>query len=110
MYGLSAGYDPVSVETINCTGTENDIRDCPTSPIDQLSSVCQQPNRTAGVICSVKDGDCIDSSVRLMDGPTFYEGRFEICRNNTWLSVCDVGVNNSHANLACGFRLHPEGE
>ena len=110
LYGLDAGYDPVALESVHCDGTEKDISDCPTSPIGQLTSTCRQPNRTAGVVCSVKDGDCVESIVRLVNGSTFYEGRYEVCRNNTWLSVCDVGVDLLHANLACEQRAHLGGE
>ena len=100
------------MEDVNCTGMENHISDCPTSPLDLLSPICREPNRTAGVICTFKDGDCANSAIRLVDGPTFYEGRVEICINNTWLSVCDIGIpaNTTLANTACEGRAHYGGE
>lgn len=112
LHGLSAGLDPVALEDVNCTGRENHISDCPTSPLDILSPTCREPNRTAGVICTFNDGDCSNSIVRLVDGPTFYEGRVEICMNNTWLSVCGIGIpaNTTLANTACESRAHYGGE
>lgn len=106
LHGLSAGLDPVSLQSVNCGGDELIIDDCATSPPGVLDSVCREPNRTAGVICSTRPGDCVESFTRLVDGPTFYEGRYEICQNNTWLSVCDVGVDESHATAACNVRGH----
>ena len=112
LHGLNAGFDPVGLEDINCTGRENHISDCPISPLDLLSPICREPNRTAGVICTFKDDNCINSTLRLVDGPTFYEGRVEICMNNSWLSVCDIGIpaNTTLANAACDRRAHLGGE
>ena len=105
--GLSAGLDPISLEEVNCDGSESSIQDCPTSPIGELSPTCLEPNRAAGVTCSIPEGDCVETiGVRLADGPNFYEGRFEVCRNNSWLSVCDVGVDSSLARIACEARGH----
>ncbi len=39
--------------------------------------------------------------VRLRDGPTPLQGRVEICKNNTWGTVCDDGWNNLDAKVAC---------
>ena len=104
--GLSAGLDPISLEEVNCDGSESSIQDCPTSLIGELSPTCLEPNRAAGVTCSVPEGDCVDPiGVRLVDGPNFFEGRYELCRNNSWLSVCDIGVDQL-ALTACEARGH----
>lgn len=107
LHGLNVGIDPMSLEDVNCDGTESNIQNCPTSPIGELSPTCLEPNRAAGVTCTLLDGDCIESiGYRLSDGPSFYEGRFEVCRNNTWLSVCDVGADAELAVIACNARAH----
>ena len=31
---------------------------------------------------------CVDGEIRLANGHTQYEGRVEICLNNTWGAVC----------------------
>ena len=111
VYGLSAGRETVALENVTCTGNEPNIANCSTSPIGQISNpVCREPNRTAGVLCSTTDDYCAEAAVRLVDGPTFYEGRVEVCRNSRWMSVCDVGVNSSHAFIACERRFHFGGE
>ena len=111
MYGLSAERETIVLEDIKCVGNESNTANCSTSPIGQISNpVCREPNRTAGVICSTTDDYCAEGALRLVDGPTFYQGRVEVCRNSRWLSVCDVGVNSTHAITACGSRFHYGGE
>ena len=111
VYGLNAGRDTVVLEDVQCIGNESNIANCSTSPIGQVSNpFCQEPNRTAGVICITAEDYCAEGSVRLVDGPTFFEGRVEVCRNSQWLSVCDVGANTTHAITACDSRFHYGGE
>ena len=107
MYGLDARREIISLEDVKCVGNESNIANCFTSPVGQISNpVCREPNRTAGVICIAADDFCAEGSLRLVDGPTFYEGRVEVCRNSRWLSVCDVGVHSTHAFTACRSRFH----
>ena len=109
--GLSGGRAPVVLEDVRCFGNESNIANCSTSPVGQISNpVCLQPNRTAGVKCSTTDDYCIGGTLRLVDGPTFYEGRVEVCRNSQWLSVCDVGVNSTLATSVCERRFHLGGK
>ena len=111
VYGLSAEQETIVLEDIKCVGNESNIANCSTSPIGQISNpVCREPNHMARVICSSTDDYCAEGALRLVDGPTFYEGRVEVCRNSHWLSVCDVGVNSTHAITACGSRFHYGGE
>ena len=79
---------------------------CPRSPIGQINnSVCLQSNRAAGVKCTLVAGSCIESQVRLVDGPAFYEGRLEVCMGNQWHSVCDAGFDTAAANSICNDGL-----
>ena len=106
LYGYDAGLDPIVLETINCTGNESNPAFCPTSPLRQITNpVCHESNRAAGVRCSSKPGSCISGATRLADGPTYYEGRLEMCRNNTWLAVCEKDFNTTTASNVCNGNL-----
>ena len=106
LYGYDTGADPIILETVNCTGSEPNAASCPTSPIGQITNpVCHESNRAAGVRCSLKPGTCFEGAARLVDGPAFYEGRLEVCRNNQWLAVCDSGFDKSTALSVCSGKL-----
>lgn len=45
--------------------------------------------------------ECYDGSVRLAGGKNTSTGRVEVCNNNTWGTVCDVGWDNQDAVAAC---------
>ena len=110
LYGYDTGADSIILETINCTGSEPNAASCPTSLIGQITNpVCRESNRAAGVRCSSKPGTCFEGATRLVDGPAFYEGRLEVCRNNQWLAVCESGFNMSNALSLCNRRLFLSG-
>ena len=48
----------------------------------------------AAVVCS--NGD-----LRLVGGTTRYEGRVELCYNETWGTICDGFWSTNDANVAC---------
>ena len=111
LYGFDTGTDPIILETVNCTGNEPNVSSCPISPLGQITNpVCHESNRTAGVGCTSKSGTCFDSSTRLVDGPTYFEGHLEVCRNNQWLAVCENGFNKSFATTTCGQLYLSGGE
>ena len=44
---------------------------------------------------------CYDGNVRLAGGDNSAIGRVEVCRNNTWGTVCDLEWNDQDAVVAC---------
>lgn len=44
---------------------------------------------------------CNDTEIRLVGGSDQYEGRIEICYNETWGTICDGLWSNNDANVAC---------
>ena len=44
---------------------------------------------------------CYDGDVRLIGGLRLYEGRVEICFNETWGTICDDGWGTQDANVTC---------
>ncbi|EFJ44986.1 hypothetical protein VOLCADRAFT_37253, partial [Volvox carteri f. nagariensis] len=47
--------------------------------------------------------------LRLMDGPNAWSGRLEICRNNVWGTICDMGWGWDDARVACRQLGFPAG-
>ena len=44
---------------------------------------------------------CTQGDIRLVGGAFDNEGRVEVCNQNQWGSVCDLGWDVNDANVAC---------
>ena len=44
---------------------------------------------------------CAESTIRLVGGANYTEGRVEICLNDEWGTVCDQMWNNTDAGVVC---------
>ena len=110
-YGQGSGT--IWLDNVNCIGTEFTIGDCSHNGwgVEDCSH-----SEDASVKCSASNGNfnlnlymykliyhyCFtDVVVRLVDGPTQYEGRVEVYHNGEWGTVCDDGWNLDDADVVC---------
>ena len=50
---------------------------------------------------------CHNGDIRLVNGATAFEGRVEICWNETWGTVCDHYWSGTDAQVACRQLGYP---
>ena len=54
---------------------------------------------------------CLEGDVRLINGRNSYQGRVEVCLNNTWGTVCQTGWGVAEARVVCRqIGFHTLGE
>ena len=45
---------------------------------------------------------CSDGEVRLVGGSLASEGHVEVCYNNQWGTICNIGWDDDDASVVCG--------
>ena len=123
-YFGSSSYGPVSIGSIQCSGSETRLQDCGLSQTP--GSACTH-SRDAGITCVGKrpimnaqlaklmvdtvfltDLVCPSGDIRLVGGSVADEGRVELCLNNAWGTICDDGFDVNDANVICRQLGYPD--
>ncbi|EFJ44984.1 hypothetical protein VOLCADRAFT_94662 [Volvox carteri f. nagariensis] len=88
-------------------------------PHSVIHSTCQKVHAVTELgpitlmTCGAKEQDKrlagTNGQLRLMDGPNAWSGRLEICRNNVWGTICDMGWGWDDARVACRQLGFPAG-
>ncbi|XP_060081997.1 deleted in malignant brain tumors 1 protein-like [Ylistrum balloti] len=111
--GFGEGSDPTWLDDVECTGSEVRLTDCrfPGWRIENCGH-----GEDAGVIClpppsppitttmplSTTPSTPQDGDIRLMDGPSDWEGRVEVYHAGQWGTVCDDGWTMNNTRVVCG--------
>jgi len=53
------------------------------------------------MLCNVLGIILNDSTIRLVGGSSYSEGRVEVLYNGVWGTICNNGWNNDNANVVC---------
>ena len=87
--------------TVECTGNEDSLIDCPHKQEDPLYCLI---NSFVRVQC---DGDeCTDNDVRIAGGLNAKEGRIEVCLSGVWGIVCGNKWDEIGARVVCRHLGH----
>ncbi|KAM9292503.1 scavenger receptor cysteine-rich domain-containing protein SCART1-like [Morus bassanus] len=87
------GTGPIWIDSFHCNGTEAHLGLCPVTALG--ASPCS-PENDAAVICSASA-----TSLRLVGGESWCDGRVEIYQGRTWGRVLDDQWDLEKANVVC---------
>ncbi|XP_033754410.1 neurotrypsin-like [Pecten maximus] len=87
-YGAGSG----SIHKFGCGGRESRLVEC-----DLIRGGTCSHHEDVGVRCQPHT----DGTIRMVGGPTEFEGRLEIWRGLEWGNVCDIGWYPDNAQVVC---------
>ena len=89
-----------SISGFACNGTEPSLSACPV--VSGAASTC---SLAASVVCQLRDvaraGNCTHGDIRLVNGTSQINGRFEVCINNAWGTMCSEQIFSKEAAVVC---------
>ena len=101
------------MDDVQSTGSEAALSDCQASTThncqhsEDAGVTCTANRKTyftcmrAPIIVDLLTAFCNQGELRLIGGADRFEGRLEICINETWGTVCDDAWDSLDANVAC---------
>ena len=51
---------------------------------------------------TIKITNCTEGEARLVNGPSAYKGRLEVCIRSAWATVCSSGFGYEESQVVCG--------
>ena len=88
-----------SISGFACNGTEPSLSAC---PVVSGAATC---SLAASVVCQLRDvaraENCTHGDIRLVNGTSQINGRFEVCINNAWGTMCSEQVLSKEAAVVC---------
>ncbi|KQK85027.1 deleted in malignant brain tumors 1 protein-like protein [Amazona aestiva] len=91
------GHDPIWLDEVNCTGTEDALVDCQAR--EWGNNNCFH-GEDAGVVCS-GSAMAATTELRLANGSTRCDGRVEVPHQGSWASLCDEDWGAAEARVLC---------
>ena len=92
------GVGDIFLDNVICNGNELRILDCSSNPLAAHNCLHSED---AGVVCQPYTVCTNQGDIRLVAGSNSSEGRVEVCNQNRWGTVCDIGWDMNDANVAC---------
>ena len=92
------GVGDIFLDNVVCNGNELRLLDCSSNPLAAHNCIHAED---AGVVCLPSSVCSNQGDIRLVAGARDSEGRVEVCNQNMWGSVCDIGWDMNDANVAC---------
>lgn len=111
------GYSNTGVAehyNVSCNASESRLEDCDGDYSLHPAILCQDPaSSAAAVVCT---STCTDFDLRVRNEAHLisrgsylvYEANIEVCIGGTYVSICDLGWDDTEAQLACNALGYSE--